>query len=162
MWRGRGKAIGSPSPRQESYDYRANVFDRLTSASCGGSEEGQLSRLSPSIPYAGHTGHGIARWGDFYPSCGSTQTSVDLLGSSTPESSRGYVFAERYPNDARKRQHTSNFDALISAPGAKRPEVQMGPQRQMQNLSAPRSNTELRAPKTAGIRGDRDAPAASP
>ena len=32
----------------------------------------------------------------------------------------------------------------------------------MQNLSAPRSNTELRAPKTAGIRGDRDAPAASP
>ena len=32
----------------------------------------------------------------------------------------------------------------------------------MQNLSAPRSSTELRAPKTAGIRGDRDAPAASP
>jgi hypothetical protein len=32
----------------------------------------------------------------------------------------------------------------------------------MQNLSAPRSNAELRAPKTAGIRGDRDAPAAGP
>ena len=32
----------------------------------------------------------------------------------------------------------------------------------MPNLPAPRSNTELRAPKTAGIHGRRDAPAARP
>ena len=32
----------------------------------------------------------------------------------------------------------------------------------MPNLPAPRSNTELRAPKTAGIRGRRDAPAVGP
>ena len=30
------------------------------------------------------------------------------------------------------------------------------------NLTAPRSNIELRAHKTTGIRGDRDAPAADP
>ena len=61
-----------------------------------------------------------------------------------------------------RRPTASILHALVSAPGAKRPEVQMRPQRQMQNLSAPRSSTELRAPKTAGIRVNRDAPAASP
>ena len=61
-----------------------------------------------------------------------------------------------------RRSTASILHALVSAPEAKRPEVQIRPQRQMQNLSAPRSNTELRAPKTAGIRVNRDAPAASP
>jgi len=40
----------------------------LTNTICGGSEEGLLSRLSPSITYPGHTGHGIAQYRDLHPS----------------------------------------------------------------------------------------------
>ena len=66
------------------------------------------------------------------------------------------------PNDARKRQTASSFNVVVSAPGAKRRKVRIGPLTQMSNLPAPRSNSELRAPKTAGIRERRDAPAAGP
>ncbi len=65
------------------------------------------------------------------PSCGSTQTSNDLLGPSIPEISRGYPFPEHSPNDTRRSPTASNFNALVSAPGAKRHEVPMRPKNQM-------------------------------
>ena len=124
----------------------------------------------PSCPPA--AGFGLAKPGERPPGCfaGCFQLPPPLppfllfpaYGLSTPRSSRGNSFAERSPKDTQKRPTASSLNALVSAPGAKRPEVHMRPQRQMHNLSAPRSNTELRAPKTAGIRVNRDAPAASP
>ncbi len=48
-------------------------------------------------------------------------------GPLTPKSSRGYSFAERSLDDTQKRPTASSFNALVSAPGSKRPEVYMRP-----------------------------------
>jgi len=113
---GTRKSYHAPFPITQCRSCRANVYKPLTSASCGGAEEG-LSSLSPSIPHPGHTRHGIAQYRDLYPSCGSTQTSNNLFGPSNPESSRGYPFAKRSPNDAQKRKHTSNRCSLLCPGG---------------------------------------------
>ncbi len=59
-----------------------------------------------------------------------------------------------------RTQKTARLFALVYDPGAKRPEVLRRPEKHMRNLPAPRSETELWAPKTTDIRGGRDCPAA--
>jgi len=83
-------------------------------------------------------------------------------GPQLQKAPKGMHSRNASPNDTRKRQTASSFNVLVSAPGAKRHKVRIRPQTQMSNLPAPRSNSELRAPKTAGIRERRDAPAAGP
>ena len=121
---------------------------------------GAIELPLPSITYPGHPRPGVTRSRDLYSSCGSTQTSDDLLGPSTPENSRGYTFAERFPNDTRKRQQTSNFGALLSAMDAERNEIPTGPKKHMANLPTPRSKPGSGLPKLPKAAESRDSPAA--
>ncbi len=65
------------------------------------------------------------------PMCGFHALSghTRSIHPQTPPSQRSHesTFAEPCRNDARKRQNTSNFNALVSAPGAKRLEVPTRP-----------------------------------